>query len=455
MALRKYSCGVELLCCIRIGPCTKTFHLNVIKKLKRNTFLRNIAVLSSGSVAAQVVQILTSPVLTRLYSPADFGVYAVFRALYSAIIPCVSGKYEMAMVLPKSHLQGSHLLGISLQVALGVSTVFLILLVLFNHQFVILLDAQSLQFWIYLAPFALLLTAAMNAVNNFSNRLQAYKTMAKASVVSAISVAIISIGLGILGFGFGGLLVGGISGLIVATAYLVYANKNELPRHLFSWSRGKSMLAKRYIEFPLYNATGGLLDGFRAVMPVFFLTYYFNDTIVGFFSLATRMAVTPLALLGVSVSQVNFKKIIDMVNAKKDLRPYFAKVTLGLIGTVLLPTIILTLFSADIFSMFFGSQWREAGVYVQILMPAIAVKFVVSTLGSAIGATQNTRIGAFWKVLAFFITAAVFVVYAPQKDPVVLFKAVMVMDIGLYLLYYVVIWIAVGRPRNKVSSCVA
>jgi O-antigen/teichoic acid export membrane protein len=425
--------------------------LLVYDRLRRSLFLQSVAILASGTALARAIPILSSPILTRLYTPADFGIFAVFMALVSSIIPAVCGKYEVAMVLPKSHIQGLHLLGISFKVAIAISLIFLFVVVMFQDYLLTLLDAQKLGRWIYLAPLALVFTGLMTAMNYFANRNKDYKNMAEGKMVNSLSVAVTSIILGIFGVGFWGLLTGAIVGLIVATTYLLYLYRANLSSELLLWGRANVELMKRYIDYPLYNASGGLLNGITVALPVFFLSHYFPESIVGYFSLVLRVANTPLSFISASVSEVNLKKIVDLVNMKTDVRPYLIKVTIGLTAIVLLPTIILTIFSPKIFSFVFGEEWREAGIYMQILMPAMAVRFVSSTLSTTLGATQNNQLGAIWKVTGFVVTIVVFALFAPQCDVITLLKAFVVMDITLYLFYYLLIWKAAANPRNRIA----
>ena len=420
-------------------------------KLCQSSFSKSVAILASGAALAWIIPVLASPILTRLYTPTDFGTFAVFMALVSSVIPAVCGKYEVAMVLPKSNIQGLHLLGISFRVAITISLIFLLIVLVFKNYLLTVLNARQLGEWIYLAPLALVSTGLMTAMNYFANRNKDYKNMAKGKIVNASFVAFTSIILGFFGLGFRGLLTGAITGLIAATIYFLFLYRKILSSDLLLWGKAKVELMKRYIDFPVYNASGGLLNGITVALPVFFLSHYFSESIVGYFSLVLRVANLPLSFISASVSEVNLKKIVDLVNMKTDVRPYLIKITIGLTAVVLLPTTILMIFSPSMFSFVFGEKWREAGVYMQILMPAMAVRFVSSTLSTTLGATQNNQLGAIWKITDFVVTVIVFSIFAPHRDIKSLLKVFVLMDIALYLFYYLLIWKAAANPRNRIS----
>jgi O-antigen/teichoic acid export membrane protein len=425
--------------------------ISISERLVKSQYLKSVATLASGTALAQAIPLVISPVLTRLYTPENFGMLAVFTAIVSSLSPAVCGKYEVAMVLPQSNSQGIELLGIALWFAFIMSSVCLLVVTFFSGSILSLLKAQNLSGWIYLTPIFLFLTGLMTAMTYFANRQQDYGMMARSKIVRAFSAALISIVLGMAGFGVSGLIFGVIVGLLFAVGYLFYLFGRQFTPGFLTWNSSKKTLLKNYKDFPLYNASSGLLDGITMSLPVFFLAHYFPETVVGFFALVLRIGNTPLSFISGSVSQVNLKKIVDLVNSKQDIRSYLFKLTGGLFLLVLPPTLLFVIFSPALFANLFGAQWREAGHYMQILIPAMSVKFIVSTLSSTLGATKNNHLGMIWKLTSFFASLAVFSWVAPKGDEILFFKAAVVMDIVLYLFYYCLIWKAANQPRNIIE----
>ena len=74
----------------------------MIKALKpKSEFARNILTLMTGTAIAQAIPIAISPILTRLYSPEDFGVFALYMGVVSIGGILATGRYEMSVMLPK------------------------------------------------------------------------------------------------------------------------------------------------------------------------------------------------------------------------------------------------------------------------------------------------------------------------------------------------------------------
>jgi len=384
--------------------------MSLFEGLRQSHFLKSVATLASGTALAQAIPILVSPILTRLYTPENFGALAVFMAIVSSIAPAVCGKYEVAMVLPQSNRQGIELLGIALWFAFGLSLVFLLFIIFFSELILSLLKAQNLNEWIYLAPIFLFLIGLMTAMNYFANRQQDYGKMAKSKIVRAFAVALISVALGIAGFGASGLLFGVITGLVFAVGYLFYLYRDQFTQGFLRWNRSKRTLLKRYKDYPLYNASSGLLNGITMAMPVFFLTHYFTEDIVGYFALVVRVVDAPLSFISPSVSQVNLKTVVDLVNNghSDSVCSYLLKLVASLIAVAFLPALVLGIYAPDIFIFLFGDEWGVAGVYMQILIPAFVVRFLATSMSSTFGALGKNTFAFAKRVFSFVVGVVIY-----------------------------------------------
>jgi len=92
-------------------------------KLKLDLFLRNILVLSGGSAIGQVITLGTLPIITRLYSPVDFGIFSVYTSIVAMVLLILSMTYERAIPLPESDKAASHVVMLSLGVCVIMSLV--------------------------------------------------------------------------------------------------------------------------------------------------------------------------------------------------------------------------------------------------------------------------------------------------------------------------------------------
>jgi O-antigen/teichoic acid export membrane protein len=88
---------------------------------RSSSFATDVLKLVTGTTLAQVITVLASPVITRLYGPEAFGFLAVFTSITSIIGVVACMRYELAIMLPKTDEEAANLLGLSLPRVAGVS----------------------------------------------------------------------------------------------------------------------------------------------------------------------------------------------------------------------------------------------------------------------------------------------------------------------------------------------
>ncbi len=412
-----------------------------------STFFRSVATLSLGTILAQLVMIIAAPILTRLYTPVDFGLAALFAAIVSSVAPAICGKYEVAVVVVKSIQKSKQLLGIAIITAITGGFIAFFSIYFFEGPLSNLFDLDRLGIWALAVPFALFSTGVLASLNYYSNRVQDYRTISQSKVLIATIGVIVSITLGAFDLYYG-LLLSSIVATTSVSLWLIYRYRLTLRTSVLRNFRRKRIIAWRHREFPIYSASTGLLDGITQALPVFFLSRYFPDSTVGYYALMLRVAMAPISFVSSSVSQVNLKKIADLVNQGNAVRPYLLRVTLLLTATVLPISLVLIFFAPTLFSIIFGEEWRLSGTYLQIIMPAIAVQFIASTVSTTFGATGNNRLGAIWKLTAFIVTFSMFTIVTPRVNASGIFIAILTTNLVLYGLYYFLAWRAAGQPKR-------
>lgn len=73
----------------------------LVNKYKSSEFIRNFLTLFSGSTISQFIPILISPIISRLFTPEDFGRLAIFMAISTFVGGFMTGAYDTAIMLPK------------------------------------------------------------------------------------------------------------------------------------------------------------------------------------------------------------------------------------------------------------------------------------------------------------------------------------------------------------------
>jgi len=398
-------------------------------------FVRNVFVLLGGTTLAMIIPTIASPVLTRLYTPHDFGVFALYVSIVSVIAVPLTGNYDSAIMLPKEDEDAFNLIGVCLAASLSIGVVLLILSLLFGREVGTLLGNRYVSPWLWLAPLTAFVMGLQQTLSYWANRKRQFKRLGTNKVIESTATPVVTLALGLRSWGVGGLIAGLLVGKAAATWMLGRGIWEEKRRERLSL-RGEAMLeqGKRYSDFPVYSAPTSFLDVFALQIPVLLLTKFFSPAVVGLFALTTRVMGAPLMLVGTCVGQVYYQWISEAAHRGADLRFYVMRVAKYLVLIASGPVIAAVLFSPVLFRFVFGSRWGVAGEYARILVFPLAIKFIVAPLAAIMPASGNIRLGSVWKMIYFCSTAIVLFVAAhfPAKTFLCIYGAHEMVLYGFY-----------------------
>jgi O-antigen/teichoic acid export membrane protein len=387
--------------------------LSIIKeKILKSEFNRNVLILSGGTVVAQILPIIISPVLTRLYSPEDFGAFAIFLSIVSIVSVISCGRYELAIMLPKKDEEAINVAALAFIINTIISLFFFFLILIFKDFILDFLNANSLSFWIYLAPLTAFFMGLFNILNYTNNRFKLYKDISKATIMKSIASSSMQLLMGVLKTGVSGLISGQIISQAVANTKLFFNIKNtgllkEIKKDIIK------IMIRRYSDFPRYSIAGALLNVASLQAPLLMISMLFaSSALVGYYSFANRMLQLPVVLIGSSVAQVFYQKFSQF---QKD--PYKQKELLFrtwkklfLIGII--PFSIVFFFGEEIFSFIFGNNWSEVGRMASILSPLTFVMFISSPTSTAYIVFGMQKIALYLNILLlFFILLSIYIGY--------------------------------------------
>lgn len=347
---------------------------------KPDAFLKQVYTLMTGTVLAQVIMVTTVPLLTRLYTPNDYGTFALFTAIQAILTIVATGKYELAIYLPQVKKDALALVILGLILCLGFSVSTLVLFVIFSNGISGLIKSPDIQPWLALISVAVFFTGMYQILYSWFNRTQQYQLMSRSKMLLAIVTVITSIILGIHCKSMAGLVIGSIAGKISVALMLLYVFLRQEKRELYTVSKQQVLqLGRRYINFPKYFVLSYSINTGASQLPVILLNIFFGSTVVGYFSLAQMVSV-PFGLIGQSVGDV-FRQLASAEYKVHEKCPNVYRKTFKTLAWLgIAPCVILFLTAPELFKFIFGENWLETGKYIQILSILFYFQLVASPL---------------------------------------------------------------------------
>ncbi|MDQ2914197.1 MAG: oligosaccharide flippase family protein, partial [Chloroflexota bacterium] len=159
-------------------------------------------------MGAQVLNVLAAPVVTRLYTPAEFGIFAVFISMLSIAVVPASLRYEAAIPLPNDDDTARRLVLLCFGLLAVTGSVTAIGVIVFGGALVDLMNAHVPERYLLLLPVSLVGVGAIQILGSWAVRLKSFGDIARARVTQSAAQVGTQLGLGMLHAGPIGLLLG-------------------------------------------------------------------------------------------------------------------------------------------------------------------------------------------------------------------------------------------------------
>lgn len=348
--------------------------------LPKHRFARSVSVLAGGTAAGQIIVVAASPILTRLYSPEDFGLLAVYAGLLGIMGVIASLRYQLAIPLPESDEEAASVAVLSLFVVLGMTAVSAILVGFWGAPITTALNTPALAPYLWLLPLGLLLTGTYQVFSYWAIRTRAFPAIARTKLTQALSS--VGVQLGAYTLGPLALLLGQVTGQAAGTSSLgllavrrKWAAFRQVRLADIRWA------AKRYRRFPIYSSWGGLFNTAGTQLPAILFAALFSPAAAGIYMLAHRVLAMPMQLLGKAIADVFFSSASE-AHRKGELAPLVSGIHSKLAHIAMPPAFILLLAGPDLFGLVFGADWRQAGEFAQWMAPWVYLVFVTSPLST-------------------------------------------------------------------------
>ncbi len=341
------------------------------------SFRKAVFTLLGGHALAQIVPLLLGPWLARLYTPEAFAVLSTMAALGANLAVVASFRFEQALPLTKGQVSAKALLALSV-----VSVVPWVLVAALAGWLLHLLGWSA---WLLALPLGVGGLALVQIGMAWGTSRQAFFCMSQARVWQYAGAALVQLGLGyavwLHGPTGGGLVLGWMAGSCLAACWLLH--RLPVPRGGWravgrvSWRRMRACM-RRHRAFPCFNAPHAFMAGLQDTLTFLCLATWAGDVAAGFWGLAIRYLKAPAALVGSSVSQALYPRLVGVAGSQA--RQMLLR-TMGGLALVALPwSVVLLLWGPELFMWVFGPQWQEAGHLARALAPYIALHLVASPL---------------------------------------------------------------------------
>ncbi len=348
-----------------------------------NPLYRGVLILGSGTAVAQLIGIVTMPIITRLYLPSEMGILAVYSSVLAIFGVGAVMRYELAYGLPRENEDAINLFGLSMILLCITTAVFALILFFGRDLLVNVLDLSAIEEYIWFLLIGFFGTGLYTMLNYWAVRQRDYRRITYTKINQGAGGSVCKILLGVLSFGPVGLIIGHIVSQIAGITTLARAMWKKDRGDFKAMSLGRMMsVAKTYGSFPVFNFPASVVNTMSLQLPSLMLLALYDSEIVGFYALANMLVVLPGSLISGSMGQAYIGEASKMVRERsRELKSLYVR-TFKHLSTIAVPLIgIPALCAPFVTPIIFGAAWAEAGWYCWPLAVMAIAQFAASGIG--------------------------------------------------------------------------
>ncbi|WP_185265702.1 lipopolysaccharide biosynthesis protein [Halopseudomonas xiamenensis] len=363
-----------------------------------------------GASFARVVGLLSIPILTRIYSPEDFGVLALYAAFIVVLVPVMTLRYVQAIPLPKTDIMAFNLFSVCLKLIGFFSIVLILVLAVWAEPILGWFDMGALLPWWWLIVIGVIGAALYELFSLWATRKKDYKVIAKTQFSQSLIGNIAKIGFGLLELKPFGLIAGQFLSQSAGITGFIKAASQDFKTYLPGIKKSKERLVvKYYQDFVWYRLPSQFLMVLSVQAPVMMIAVLYTSEQVGQFGLAKMALMVPAGLIGAAISNAYYAEVASI--GKRDYGK-IKKITWAVQKKVLViaaaPLLIFSVFSPALFSLIFGDEWVVAGQYARVLTPYIILMLVSTPLVQVLNIVGSQRVFLVINVARVLMLGALF-----------------------------------------------
>lgn len=406
-------------------------------------FWKNVAVVLTGTVAAQSIPLLGSLVIARIYAPAEFGLFSAWLGMAMMAAVVVTGRFEMALAVEPDGPPRKFAVFATLGTILIIGMLFT-LIALGVYISAMLPEQVNLSMVILFMP-ATLLVGVTHTWQAWAAAEGNFRVLSWIRISQAFVVTVTQIGAGLIAPTAFGMMLGHVLGLAAGIVISIYF----MPVTPFCGVGGEKFWPKlkafwfNQRRFPLFALPADTINAASGQLPLLLIASRFGAESSGLFALTVRVLGAPIGLLGAAVLDVFKRSAASSFRDKGHCREEYMRTFWLLAGGGVMMALGVWVVAEWLFIFAFGEPWRQAGVIAVWLMPMFALRFVASPLSYVFYIAGKQQIDLIWQCALLAMTLASFLIPTSFEASVRFYSA------GYGLLYVIYAILSYNFSKGK------
>lgn len=408
----------------------------MIDRIQRSSFLKFSSIVFTGNLFSQLMMFTAFIGFARYFDKVEIGIYFVFISLSILFSVLATGRYEMAIMLPKHNKESKGLLKVALILALIFSMLFFIILFLFPLEKIIT-RLGELQNLILLLPVGVFFMASFQSFIIYFNKQSSFRFNAVMKFTQALLFVIACIFFSKY-FGYYAivLVISWISSQ--ALVFILFSTKFLFNNTKHSLAELKNLM-RLYNRYPRVSLAANIINTFSIELPNYIIPAFWGASTLTLYGYGAKVAGMPRNFIGSAIGDVFFNTSSKLAKENPvELLVHLRKVTRTLLLFSTGIYIVGILSASFLFPMVFGESYQEAVPYFQWIALASIFLFVQSPISVISDVVNQLKAPLTFNIISIFVKVAVLGFAAYYIDSAVHMIAMFSIASGLLSLSWII-----------------
>ncbi|WP_340391946.1 oligosaccharide flippase family protein [Macrococcoides caseolyticum] len=338
-----------------------------------NSLKKNSIYMLGSSIISQILLVITVPIISRLFTPEEYGVFTLFSNIAFLLIPIINGRFDLLIInsvdKKESYIFSKISFIISVILLILVTPVFFLYFKLSNYPLIFVIFLIILLF----------LVSVNNITSSYFSFLNQYNKVAYINLIRTILLIVLQIIFGYLSFGYYGLIIGFVFSYLSGTIFSL-----NMWKDIQKYKETDNTLIKNKffenIDQLKYSSTSIFINTISMSLIVFVIDFFYNSLEVGYYGMSLRILNIPITIISLSLSKLFMQQAHKDFKETGTFRNILKSFSVYLLITSLLFFLPMYVIPKEFIETILGKEWVYIITVFRILIPMYVIKLLVTTL---------------------------------------------------------------------------
>lgn len=345
-------------------------------KLFHNSFFVSVFKVGSGQLIAQLMALVSVPILSRIYADTAYGDTALITSTAGLITTLSTFGLQSAVMKPEDDEECRTVYTTVFITNALISTTVTAVCALLIGRFQLMAVSESYPLALALTWIYCILYSQSSLMTVYSNRKKRYNRMFFNPIIGASVNFAVAIPLGLLGFGYVGFMLTNIMQYLLLCIHMMWG---DLPFKKGYTLRDFRRVFVDYKDYVLYQYPSNFVGNFGIEYPTQYLGRVFTTQELGGYSMCVRVMKYPIRLIAAPISTVYFRTATEYHREGKNLAGFTYKMISRILLISVVPVAVFIFVSEPLFAFVLGKAWRTAGGLAGFLIIQYVLLFCSQT----------------------------------------------------------------------------